>query len=315
MVRYRRMLYVGAAIIITGFSNCTPDKKPAKEGETADIVKARTEAPAEKKPEPPPAVNTGYKAYPLKGVDTAVKAFNKQYSPGEQWIILALNRLDKSNIKRADTLIIPDTLSGDLLFYSPFPQQVSMLEPVNKIVIFSYAIQAFAAYEKGRLVYWGPTSMGAKIHPTPTGLHFSNWKAKETISTVDDEWKLKWNFNIENKEGVGWHQYAMPGYPASHSCLRMLEEQAKWMYTWADQWILEGTNTVLAQGTPVVVYGAYPFGSRRPWRNMLEDPAANKITTKDLEQELQPFMERILQQQQRRDGVLAARQQSGVKPS
>jgi hypothetical protein len=41
-----------------------------------------------------------------------------------------------------------------------------------------------------------------------------NWKAEETTSTFDDEWDLRWNFNIENKLGVGWHQYSL-GYPAS----------------------------------------------------------------------------------------------------
>jgi hypothetical protein len=28
---------------------------------------------------------------------------------------------------------------------------------------------------------------------------FTNWKAEETTSTFDDEWDLRWNFNIENK--------------------------------------------------------------------------------------------------------------------
>ena len=63
--------------------------------------------------------------------------------------------------------------------------------------------------------------MGSKAHQTTRGLHFTNWKGKEIISTVSDEWKLKWNFNIANHEGIGWHQYSMPGYPASHSCLRL----------------------------------------------------------------------------------------------
>jgi hypothetical protein len=38
---------------------------------------------------------------------------------------------------------------------------------------------------------------------------FTNWKAEETTS--DDEWDLRWNFNIENKLGVGWHQYSLQG--------------------------------------------------------------------------------------------------------
>jgi hypothetical protein len=29
-----------------------------------------------------------------------------------------------------------------------------------------------------------------------------DWKAEETTSTFDDEWDLRWNFNIENKLGV-----------------------------------------------------------------------------------------------------------------
>lgn len=258
----------------------------------------------EKKAEP---IAVTYTAWPIKKVDTAVKAFKAKYTGQDRWTILALNRIDEANMRRADTLIIPDTIFADFNLYSPFPSDMSILKDVNKMVIFSYAIQAFAAYEHGKLVYWGPTSMGAKIHPTPTGLHFANWKAKETISTVDDEWKLKWNFNIENKEGVGWHQYALPGYPASHSCLRMLEEQAKWMYSWANQWIVKGENTVLAQGTPVIVYGAYPFGSRRPWLHLLNDPKANTIPQADLEKEIQPHLQRILEQQERRAQVEGGR--------
>jgi hypothetical protein len=53
---------------------------------------------------------------------------------------------------------------------------------------------------------------------------FTNWKAEETTSTFNDE-GLKWNFNIANKLGVGFHQYSLPGYP-SHSCLRLQERDA-----------------------------------------------------------------------------------------
>jgi lipoprotein-anchoring transpeptidase ErfK/SrfK len=297
------------------FSRCNGDgvgkdegmQEAATENTATDTIQHADTVKTDVK-EPEPRVETQtmtYTAWPIKKVDTAVKAFKAKYTGEDRWTILALNRLDEASIKRADTLIIPDKILSDFNQYSPFPATVSMLKEVNKLVIFSYAIQAFAAYERGVLVYWGPTSMGAKIHPTPTGLFFANWKAKETISTVDDEWKLKWNFNIENKEGVGWHQYTMPGYPASHSCLRMLEKQAQWMYSWAQQWIVKGQNTVVAQGTPVIVYGAYPFGSRRPWLHLLNDPNANTITEADLDKEIQPFLQRIMEQQARREKVEA----------
>ncbi len=153
--------------------------------------------------------------------------------------------------------------------------------------------------------------MGSKIHKTPTGLFNTNWKAKETISTVDDEWKLKWNFNIENREGVGWHQYALPGYPASHSCLRMFAYDAEWMYSWAQQWILQD-DQLIAKGTPVIVYGAYPFGSRRPWRNQIENAEVNNISTEALEQEISPFLEKIKADQQARKEVEAGRDAQGA---
>ncbi len=318
MINNRRIALVCGVGMLMGMISCnTGNRSEHKAGTQDTTVKSTQDTSAAVHEAKTDVVTIQYSAYPLKGVDSAVKVFKKKYTPEQQWMVLALNRLDAGNIWRADTLILPDTLLPDLSYYSPFPQVMPLLKDVNKIVIFSYPIQAFAAYEKGRQVYWGPTSMGSKIHPTPTGLHFANWKAKQTISTVNDEWKLKWNFNIENKAGVGWHQYAMPGYPASHSCLRMLEQQAQWMYSWAEQWILDGPNTVTAQGTPVIVFGAYPFGSRRPWRQQLENPKAIEITEKALEEEIRPHLQRILEQQQRREGVLAGKQKdtTAVQPA
>jgi lipoprotein-anchoring transpeptidase ErfK/SrfK len=315
MIRKNGMIAITGLGIILGVSSCGNDTNKSNTLEKDTVVSAPVTADTMKHEDTAKAVEetpkvtespdgVGFTAWPLKKVDTAVKAFKAKYKGDERWMILALNRLDEANIKRADTLIIPKNLLSDFKQYSPFPASMPSLKDVNKIVVFSYAIQAFAAYEHGELVIWGPTSMGSKIHPTPTGLHFTNWKGKEITSTVDDEWKLKWNFNIANKEGVGWHQYAMPGYPASHSCLRLLEKQAMWMYDWADQWILQkGGNTVLAQGTPVIVYGAYPFGHRRPWLNQLNDPNATNVSEADLDKEIQPFLQRIMEQQERRAQV------------
>jgi hypothetical protein len=39
-------------------------------------------------------------------------------------------------------------------------------------------------------------------------LGFSSRIGKAEETTSFDEWDLRWNFNIENKLGVGWHQYS-----------------------------------------------------------------------------------------------------------
>ncbi len=144
-------------------------------------------------------------------------------------IVTAINRTDKKNLAKLDSIVIPSDFSGDVVYYLPFPLEVNYLEDVSKVLLFSYPTQTFAAYENGVLVYSGPTNMGRKKDKTPTGLFFTNWKAEETTSTFNDEWDLKWNFNIENKLGVGFHEYELPGYPASHSCLRLLEKDAKFL--------------------------------------------------------------------------------------
>lgn len=243
-----------------------------------------------------------YTIWSLKN-DSIRKVFKSTFTSSEITTIVSLNRIDKSNLKLVDSIIVPDKFDDDFLAYSPFPYTVESIFDVPKLVLFSYSIQAYGVYEFGELVKWGPSSLGSKAHPTPTGLFFTNWKGEEIQSTVDDEWILRWNFNIENKEGVGWHQYELPGYPASHSCLRLLENDAKWLYDWADEWILKDASTVSAKGTPVIIFGMYDFELKSPWYNLTINPNANTITTADLETIISKHKIEILKEQEIRKKV------------
>ena len=257
--------------------------------------------------EPPkPAIEYTSMIFPAKKKDSAMAAFNKQFSEEEQYTILALNRLDSKNKWRADTLAIPDKIDHSLMLYSPFPTQLEVLKDVKKMVFFSYPIQAYALYENGKLIKWGPTSMGKKAAQTKRGLMFANWKKELAISTVNSSWKLPFNFNIHNTLGIGWHQYDLPGYPASHSCLRLLMNDAKFMYNWADQWILsKGGATVKANGTPVIVFGDYQWGGKKPWKNLILDPKSNDISVEEFNNIINPHLEKILEEQRKREEVVA----------
>jgi hypothetical protein len=215
-------------------------------------------------------------------------------------IAIAVNRTDKAFFTKMDSVIIPTDMNGDIAFYLPFPIEVPYLVDVDKILFFSYPTQTFAAYENGILIYTGPTNMGRKKDQTPTGLFFTNWKAEETISTFDDEWKLLWNFNIENKKGVGFHQYDLPGYPASHSCLRLLEKDAKYLYEWADQWVLVDDENVKFKGTPVIVFGSYNFDAPKPWLQLVQNPKALTISESEMEKITLPYLATILKEQEKR---------------
>lgn len=227
---------------------------------------------------------------------------NKQDSIKHE-IVLAVNRTDAASFIKMDSVLVPDDFTGDREFYLPFPFTVPSISQVEKIIFFSYPAQTFAAYEYGELVYTGPVSMGSKQHPTPTGLYFTNWKAERTISTFNDEWELLWNFNIENKMGIGFHQYVLPGYPASHSCLRLLEKDARYLYNWADQWVLNDKELLKFKGTAVIVFGTYDFDAAKPWLQLAVDPKALTITAAQIEQISSTYLIDILKEQTKRDST------------
>lgn len=273
------------------FAACNQNESKTSENEPAWV-------------EPAKRVDISYHILSLK--DSGKKVYDA-YNENQKTIINAMNRVDNANIAKLDTIVVPNTFEADYMQYSPFPFGVKELRQIKKIIFFSYKAQAFGAYEYGRLVKWGPTSLGRQADQTPTGLFYANWKAEETTSTFNDEWELKWNFNIENKLGVGWHQYEMPGYPASHSCLRLYEADAKYLYDWADQWVLVGTDDVRAKGTPTVVFGSYPFGEAKPWWSLANDGKALNISEKELTDLVSSHLEEILAEQKKQTEQKAAK--------
>lgn len=248
-----------------------------------------------------------YKLYKPKRKQNYSNLVNKfGYKNAE--LILALNRIDRRNLKPRDTLVIPDTFVTNWKYYSPFPLKVEAAFQIPKLIVVSQRIQAFAAYQLGNLLLWGPTSTGKEETPTPNGLFHTNWKAEETTSTFDDEWKLKWNFNLDNFEGVALHQYELPGYPASHSCVRLLEKDAEWIYHWADQWIVSADEeSVLAYGTPVIIFDEYDFDSPKPWLELPTHPENVKVSLSDLEDEIEDYIDLILERKKQRNELTAKR--------
>jgi len=130
------------------------------------------------------------------------------------------------------------------------------------------AAQAFAAYEQGRLLRWGPVSSGRRAYPTPSGLFHLNWRSRGRHSSVNPQWYMEWYFNFDNVRGFALHSYTLPGYPASHACVRLLERDAIWIYEWGDGWTLGKRGQVLERGTPLLIVGQYGFDAQPPWRSL-----------------------------------------------
>lgn len=210
----------------------------------------------------------------------------------EQLTILKINRVDRKHAARRP-LFVPDSL-GDELSYSPMPAEVSELAPVPRILLVSRRVQAFAAYEHGVLVRWGPTSTGKAATPTDAGLFFTNWKARKTVSTDDPSWILEWYVNFISDKGVAFHQYDLPGYPGSHGCVRLLEEDARWIYRWTAEWELDRRHRVVGHGTPVLVMGDYDTSQPAPWQRLAEDPLADRVGMAEIRMELAEVLPEVL---------------------
>lgn len=267
-----RRLSVAALLV---FAGCSRAQEPAP---------APPDTTHAARPEPPPRPAPRYRALQLSGESALVDLQNALGSK-RFTLFLKANRVDLAHVRDTDTLALPDS-SLDTLDLSPFPPALAGVASAPKMILVSVRVQAFGAYESGRLVRWGPTSTGKKATPTPLGLYHANWKAKQRYSTVNDEWLLKWCVNIQNHDGISLHEYELPGRPASHSCVRLAADDAEWVYGWVDQWKLDADHRVVQQGTPVLVFGEYAWSKPGPWKRLPEDPDAASTTPAELDSAL-----------------------------
>lgn len=216
---------------------------------------------------------------------TAAADFKSKYNEVEQEIIFSINRISSTVIRKGKILVMPDSLSQQILDYSPYPVLMPDFDSLPKIILIGRRIQAIAIYENGQLTRWGPVSSGKKSTPTPAGLFHTNFKALVKVSSENDTWIMPWYFNFYARRGIAMHQYFLPGYPASHGCLRLQEKDARWIYNWADLWRVSGkTGAITSTGTPVIIFGDYIFGVSPPWINLPNDKQSTMLTAEELEE-------------------------------
>ena len=202
--------------------------------------------------------------YRVEKTDPAAPPLAERFTPAQLSILEKINRVDIAHMPRLKTLVIPTTWQEELA-YSPFPESFPAANAIPKFIVVDQPRQAFAAYESGKLVYWGPTSSGRQAKPTPSGLYHLNWKTRSRASTLSGEWILKWYFNFHNTRGLAFHEFDLPGVPMSHACVRLLARDAAWIFQWGQGWTVDSKGQLVQAGTPVLIQGDYDFKSPPPW--------------------------------------------------
>ena len=184
---------------------------------------------------------------------------------------VTLNRRVFGSVRVGDSIVVPDTVAEDMRAYSVFPHVYFGAEDIPKLILISNAQQSYACYEKGRLVRFAAVNTGTESKPTLPGRYAVNWKERLRTSSINENWKLPFNLNFHLYAGNAFHQYYMPGRPASHSCVRQFMDDAEWLFNWAEVGDRHENGRVKRfTGTPVIILDMFDYAREKygPWLDL-----------------------------------------------
>lgn len=169
---------------------------------------------------------------------------------GDTWEKLFPNEREREMVKRLNRtnlgiwsrpwIVVPKALKElDYVDLSPFPQQIDAIG--EELVVVNLSAHAFAAYDaEGFLVHWGPVSGGKgwcsdvdQQCTTAVGsFRISHKKGQNCISNtfpVETAGGAPMPYCMFYYRGFALHGSTLPGYHASHGCVRLFNEDAEWL--------------------------------------------------------------------------------------
>ena len=112
-----------------------------------------------------------------------------------------------------------------------FEWLVSDTDPQTSVdnIIISIADQRLYVYHGQQVVAWSSVSSGKAGHETPTGDFTVSEKDLNHHSNLYEDAPMPYFMRLTDG-GVGMHAGFLPGYPASHGCIRLPPEMARELY-------------------------------------------------------------------------------------
>ncbi len=274
--KFSIFLYVFLTFFLMLESCSDDDVKPARNSDGLDIDSLKKSVPTDAryqeliKLDTFPKINYQYIVIQDQTHLANIKLEYKETpeNPSNNKMFCTLNRKERRFLRVGDTVLIADTIMPDMVAYSIFPLIYPSARDIKKLVIVSNAYQAYACYEYGKQVRFAATNSGKEKTQTYPGRYAMVWKQELRISSLDSTWKMPYTWNIHRFSGSAFHKFDMPGYPASHSCLRQFLDDAKWLYKWGEGAKYDTANLAIhLTGTPVIIIDHFDYSRPKsgPW--------------------------------------------------
>ncbi|HEY6837425.1 MAG TPA: L,D-transpeptidase [Geobacteraceae bacterium] len=167
----------------------------------------------------------------LKWTDTPEELFGGRWQD-----VLRFNRMDRRHFIGGRSIKVPVNLD-DIKDFTPMPETYPDAASAEKFILIDQAESFLGAYEYGRLVFSYPVAVGVKGHRVPNGefridaadrMHTSNLY---TVEEIGRRYPMHYALRFyEDRKAEGWPSYFIhgrdvPGYPASHGCIGLYDEE------------------------------------------------------------------------------------------
>ncbi|MCC6933321.1 MAG: L,D-transpeptidase [Deltaproteobacteria bacterium] len=111
-----------------------------------------------------------------------------------------------------------------------FPPYSAKLKESTRYTVVDIASQSLACYEFGELKKVCIISSARKGYKNFLG----QWKVGfKEVNKKSKKYGVKMPYAVQISGHYFIHQGHLPGYPASHGCIRLSAEDAQWYYSWA----------------------------------------------------------------------------------
>jgi len=130
---------------------------------------------------------------------------------------------------RSKTKTQASTKKHDLYYYICPPEDTKHGGETVTHIVLSLAEQRLYAYHDDQLVAWSNVSTGKSGHDTPTGTFKITQKHIDHFSSKYNNAPMPYFMRLTD-DGVGLHAGELPGYAASHGCIRLPLGMVKELY-------------------------------------------------------------------------------------